>query len=389
VAESTTPRLFTSSLRDERTAAILGLALGVTFTVCFVTGVLSHLIQDPPSWFQWPSRPAGLYRVTQGVHVATGLASIPLLLAKLWVVYPKLFAWPPFTSVAHVVERLAIFPLVAGGVFQLFTGLANINLWYPWPFAFRTAHYWVAWITIGALVVHLGAKWTSTRAALFSRERADAYLEDPERPSDTHRLGTSAFDRRTFLATVFAAAGAVTVFTVGQTVRPLRKLALLAPRRPDVGPQGFPVNRTAAKAGVVNRARSADYRLTVDGKVRQPLTFTRDELQAMPQHEATLPISCVEGWSTTQRWRGVRVRDLLDRAGAESDAEVRVHSLQRRRSYRFSDLNRWHAHDGDTLLALEVNGDQLDIDHGFPLRLIGPNRPGVMQTKWVTRLDVR
>ena len=98
--EQTTPRIFTGSRRDERTASLLGVALGVTFGVCFVTGVLSHLIQDPPSWFQWPSRPAGLYRVTQGVHVATGLASIPLLLAKLWVVYPKLFTWPPFRSVA-------------------------------------------------------------------------------------------------------------------------------------------------------------------------------------------------------------------------------------------------------------------------------------------------
>jgi DMSO/TMAO reductase YedYZ molybdopterin-dependent catalytic subunit len=389
VAENTTLPVFTSSLRDERNAAILGLALGVAFSVCFVTGVLSHLIQDPPSWFQWPSRPAGLYRVTQGVHVATGLASIPLLLAKLWVVYPKLFAWPPFRSVAHLVERLAIFPLVAGGVFELFTGLADTHLWYPWPFNFRAAHYWVAWITIGALVVHVGAKWATTRAALFNREHTDVSLNDAERRTETHRDGTSAFDRRTFLATVFAAAGAVTIFTVGQTVRPLRKLALLAPRRPDVGPQGFPVNRTAATAGVVESARSPDYRLAVDGTVRRRLSFTTDELLALPQHEATLPISCVEGWSTTQRWRGVRVRDLLARAGAASDAEVRVHSLQRRRAYRSSDLNRWHAHDPDTLLALEVNGETLDIDHGYPLRLIGPNRPGIMQTKWVTRLEVR
>jgi DMSO/TMAO reductase YedYZ molybdopterin-dependent catalytic subunit len=389
VVEQITPRVFTSSLRDERNAAILGVALGVTFTVCFVTGVLSHLIQDPPSWFQWPSRPAGLYRVTQGVHVATGLASIPLLLAKLWVVFPKLFAWPPFTSVAHLVERLAIFPLVAGGVFELFTGLADTHIWYPWPFNFRAAHYWVAWITIGALIVHLGAKWTTTRAALFTRNSADAYLTVAQRPSGTHRESTSAFDRRTFLATVFGAAAAVTVFTVGQTVAPLRKLALLAPRRPDTGPQGFPVNRTAATAGVVQSARDPGYRLTVNGKVRRNLVFTRDELRALPQHEATLPISCVEGWSTTQRWRGVRVRDLLDRAGADSGAEVRVHSLQRRRAYRFSDLNPWHAHDPDTLLALEVNGEPLDLDHGYPLRLIGPNRPGVMQTKWVTRLAVR
>ena len=380
MSEETTPRVFTSDLRDERNAALLGIALGVTFTVCFVTGVLSHLIQDPPSWFRWPSRPAGLYRVTQGVHVATGLASIPLLLAKLWVVFPKLFAWPPFRSAAHLVERLAIFPLVAGGVFELFSGLADTHLWYPWPFAFRSAHYWVAWITIGALVVHLGAKWTTTRHAL---------LKDGERPPETHRPATSAFDRRTFLATVGAAAGAVTLFTVGQTVSPLRKLALLAPRRPDTGPQGFPVNRTAATAGVVGAARSPEYRLRVEGKVRRELAFTRDELRALPQHEATLPIACVEGWSTSQRWRGVRVRDLLDRAGAAPDAEVRVHSLQRRRLYRFSDLNRGQAHDPDTLLALEVNGEPLDIDHGYPLRLIGPNRPGVQQTKWVTRVVVQ
>ena len=381
--EQTTPRVFTSKLHDERNAAILGVALGVTFTVCFVTGVLSHLIQDPPSWFQWPSRPAGVYRVTQGVHVATGLASIPLLLAKLWVVLPKLFAWPPFTSAAHLVERLAIFPLVAGGVFELFTGLSNTHLWYPWPFNFRSAHYWVAWITIGALVVHIGAKWAATRATLFVDDASTEVAAAP--PAAT----TSAFDRRTFLASVFGAAGAVTVFTVGQTVSPLRKLALLAPRRPDTGPQGFPVNRTAAAAGVVEAAHHADYRLRVEGSVRQKLVFTRDELLAMPQHEATLPISCVEGWSTTQRWRGVRVRDLLTRAGADSDAEVRVESLQRRRLYRSSDLNRWHAHDPDTLLALEVNGEALDVDHGYPVRLIGPNRPGVMQTKWVTRLVVR
>jgi len=383
VIEQTTPRIFTSRLHDERNAAILGVALGVTFTVCFVTGVLSHLIQDPPSWFQWPSRPAGVYRVTQGLHVATGLASIPLLLAKLWVVLPKLFAWPPFTSTAHLVERLAIFPLVAGGVFELFTGLSDTHLWYPWPFNFRSAHYWVAWITIGALVVHIGAKWAATRATLFVDD-ASADVAALAPPATA-----SSFDRRTFLATVFAAAGALTVFTVGQTVSPLRKLALLAPRRPDTGPQGFPVNRTAATAGVRESARSPEYRLRVDGKVRRKLVFTRDELLAMPQHEATLPISCVEGWSTTQRWRGVRVRDLLDRVGAGSAAEVRVHSLQRRRAYRFSDLNRWHAHDPDTLLAVEVNGEPLDLDHGYPLRLIGPNRPGVMQTKWVTRLVVR
>ena len=63
-------------------------------------------------------------------------------------------------------------PLIGGGIFLLFTGFANINLWYPWPFNFRTPHYWVAWITIGALVVHIGAKFSTTRLPIVSPEAA-------------------------------------------------------------------------------------------------------------------------------------------------------------------------------------------------------------------------
>ena len=101
---ATAEQRFTSKLHETRIAAVLGIALGISFTVCFVTGVLSHLVQHPPSWFEWPSRPAGLYRVTQGLHVITGFTAIPLLLAKLWVVSPRLWTWPPVRSLAHAVE---------------------------------------------------------------------------------------------------------------------------------------------------------------------------------------------------------------------------------------------------------------------------------------------
>jgi DMSO/TMAO reductase YedYZ molybdopterin-dependent catalytic subunit len=224
--------------------------------------------------------------------------------------------------------------------------------------------------------VHVGAKWTTTRGAL-------AHETMPLPPPG------GALDRRGFLGAVFATSGLLTLFTVGQTVRPLERLALLAPRRPNSGPQGFAINRSARSAGVTVTAVDPAYRLVVDGRVERRLSLSRAELAALPQHEATLPISCVEGWSTSQRWRGVRVRDLLERAGAPPDAEVHVESLQRRRASRTSDLNPWHAHDPDTLLALEVGGEPLHLDHGFPVRLIGPNRPGTMQTKWVSRLVVR
>ncbi|MDP9442310.1 MAG: hypothetical protein M3P34_09100, partial [Actinomycetota bacterium] len=109
-------RSFPSRLHSERTAALLGIALGVSFTVCFLTGLLSHAHQHPPSWIDLPSRPAGLYRVTQSVHVATGVASIPVLLAKLWVVYPLFWKRPVFEGIANALERVTLFPLIAGGV---------------------------------------------------------------------------------------------------------------------------------------------------------------------------------------------------------------------------------------------------------------------------------
>jgi DMSO/TMAO reductase YedYZ molybdopterin-dependent catalytic subunit len=364
-------------MHDDRTASILGVALGVCLVTAFVTGLISHYVQHPVSWFHWPTRPAGLYRVTQGIHVATGIATIPLLLAKLWSVAPRLVRLPPLDGAAHALERLSLVPLVFGSLFLLVTGVTNIDQWYPWPFLFTLAHYWAAWITMGALVIHVAAVIGVARAAL-ARDRA---ASEPAVPVP------GAPSRRQFLGAVAAASTLLTVVTIGQTVSPLRRLALLAPRRPDVGPQGFPVNRSAVEAGVTEAARAADYRVTVEGAVARPLSLSVADLEALGVHEATLPIACVEGWSASVRWQGVRVRDVLAAAGARPGARVTVQSLERV-GYGTSTLRRDEAADRDTLLALRCNGEVLHVDHGYPVRLIGPNRPGVQQTKWVTKLVV-
>ncbi len=368
------------SARSERSAALLGVALGVAFTVCFVTGVLSHLIQEPPAWFTWPSRPAGAYRVNQGLHVLTGLAAIPLLVAKVWVVHPKLVERPVVRSLAHGAERLALLPLVGGSVLLLLTGLGNINIWRPWPFGFRDGHYAAAWVVMGGLVIHVAAKGASTWGHLAERPRL--------RAPPGGRAASGGLDRRGFLTAVAGASGLVALLSAGQTVGPLRHLTVLAPRRTDIGPQGFPVNRTAASVGLTAVDLDA-YRLVVDGPgVARPLSLTYEGLRARPQREAELPIACVEGWSASPRWRGVPVRDLLQAAGAREGAELTVVSIQESARLRDSEVNAGQAVDADLLLALEVNGEVLDPDHGFPVRLIGPNRPGVQQTKWVGRIEV-
>lgn len=374
-------RVRSAPTHDDRALALLGSALGVAFTICFVTGLLSHLIQHPPSWFTWPPRPAGLYRVTQGLHVASGTAAIPLLLAKLWAAGPRLVSEPVVRDVAHALERISLLPLVGGSLFLVGTGLTNITGWYPWPFSFVPAHYAAAWITIGALVVHVSATVAVARDSVRRTPRLAVV--------SAHPPPVGGIGRRGFFALVGAAVAGVTLTTIGQTVRPLRRLAVLAPRRPDIGPQGLPVNKTAKAAGVGPELTGDGYRLTVTGRVAAPLTLTMEALRALPQRSARLPIACVEGWSAEATWTGVPVRDLLARAGADGDVEVVVESLQEGGPYRSSTLNRLEARDQDCLLALDLNGAPLVADHGFPLRLISPNRPGVMQTKWVRRLVVQ
>jgi len=67
---------------------------------------------------------------------------------------------------------------------------------------------------------------------------------------------------------------------------------------------------------------------------------------------------------------------------------VPVRSLQQGGSYSVMEMPANFVRDDDTLLALKLNGDDLSIDHGFPCRIIAPNRPGVLQTKWLARIDV-
>jgi DMSO/TMAO reductase YedYZ molybdopterin-dependent catalytic subunit len=367
---------FGSKLRSPRLTSLLGTALAVAFTVCFVTGLISHLIQHPPFWFGWPSRPVNLYRVTQGVHVATGLASVPLLGAKLWSVYPRLFSWPPVRGLVHAIERASIAALVAAALFQILSGILNIARWYaPMPFFFTAGHYWSAWLAIGALLVHIGVKLPIIRTGL-TRATPD-------------RTAPGALSRRGLLGTVAAAAGVITLTTVGQTAAPLAPIAILAPRRPGTGPQHVPVNKTAGGAGVRDAAFDPGYRLTVAGPGRT-VGLALSDLAALPQHTVVLPISCVEGWSSTGTWTGVRLRDLVALVGIDpDDASAYVESLEARGRYRATTVPPPHVRDPYTLIALRLGGEPLHPDHGYPARLIAPNRPGVLQTKWVSRITVR
>ena len=179
---------FTRPAHDVRVSARVGLWLGVAFGVCFLTGLLSHAIQPPPGWFEWPTRPVSLYRITQGLHGLAGVAAIPRLLAKLWSVYPKLFARPAVRSPWHAVERGSVLVLIGAAFFQLATGLLNVFHAYPWRFFFPPVHHAVAWIAIGALIVHVGVKLPLIRDGL-----SDRVDDEPARFRRYYLVGSNVF----------------------------------------------------------------------------------------------------------------------------------------------------------------------------------------------------
>jgi DMSO/TMAO reductase YedYZ molybdopterin-dependent catalytic subunit len=172
----------------------------------------------------------------------------------------------------------------------------------------------------------------------------------------------------------------------------LRRTALLAPHGgadPGSGPGGFQINKTAASRGISARETSEEaWRLVVTGPTGT-VRLSRAELLELPLHSAALPIACVEGWSTSdQWWRGVRLRDLAALVGYDADRapDVLVASLQRRGAFRRAALRSNQVRDPRSLLALDVNGEPLTPDHGYPARVIVPAAPGVLNTKWVARM---
>lgn len=139
-------------------SVVVGRFLGAAFAVCFVTGLYSHLLQDPLDGQRFATWPADLYRWTQGAHVLTGTMLIVLLVAKLWIVWPHLFAWPPARSVAVLLQRASTGVLVAASLLEVMMGFVNTVQWYPWPFDFRTVHFALAWVVLGALLVHIAVQ---------------------------------------------------------------------------------------------------------------------------------------------------------------------------------------------------------------------------------------
>lgn len=398
------PGFWRSPVRGVPFTAVLGLVLLAGITLLFVTGLLSYAAYNPDLnpvndktpdkgllgfyLFPWPTSPHWLYRLTQGLHVTVGIVLVPVLLAKLWSVVPRLFTLPPARSPAHALERISLLLLVGGALFEFVTGLLNIQLEYLFPGSFYPLHFYGAWVFFAAFLAHAGLRAPQAVRVLRTGGLAgpvpDDVLESPAPAPPT-------LSRRGALAMVGAGSLVLLVTSAGRSFDgPLRRLAALTPHgaaEPGSGPNGFQINKTAAAVGITTAETGEGWWLTVSGPAGD-LRFSRAQLLGMEQHSAALPIACVEGWSTSdQWWRGVRLSDLAALAGyPDRPPGVLVESLQRSGAFRRAALRDNQVRDPRSLLALRVNGEDLSPDHGYPARVIVPAAPGVLNTKWVARL---
>jgi DMSO/TMAO reductase YedYZ molybdopterin-dependent catalytic subunit len=408
-----------SPIRGPWLTSVFGAVLLVGIPIEFITGLVSWAAYEPrlagndttPQHgilsfylFNWVTTPSWIYRVSQGTHVLLGLALVPVLLAKLWSVIPRLFAWPPLRSLANLLERLSLLLLVGGAVFEFATGILNVDYDYSFQFSFYNGHFFGAWAFIAGFMVHAALKLGRMRRALRSRRfrtelatgLAGTFPEAPipelDDPLDGSLIAAdparATISRRGVLGLVGGGSLAVFLATAGQSVRWLRPVSLLSPRTQSYGsgPNAFQVNRTAAAAGIAASDTGPSWQLELVGATGTMARLMRADLLAMTLVTAELPIACVEGWSTVQRWTGVRLTDLARLVGTHEVAGAHIQSLERRGGFARASLSGEQVGAAETLLALRVNGADLSLDHGYPARVIVPAAPGVHNTKWVARI---
>lgn len=139
--------------------------------------------------------------------------------------------------------------------------------------------------------------------------------------------------------------------------------------------------------GSVEPRDAASYTLKVSGLVDNPTSYSWDDLEAMRQTSFTETFHCITGWHVPDvPWAGVKLADLLDRAGpADSAKGVRFSSFDG--TYTVN-LTMEEALADDVIVALQMYGEPITHDHGGPVRIYAGSMYGYKSTKWLSEIEV-
>jgi DMSO/TMAO reductase YedYZ molybdopterin-dependent catalytic subunit len=165
----------------------------------------------------------------------------------------------------------------------------------------------------------------------------------------------------------------------------------------DISPD-FPPNGTERPVGPayfqMMLSNFAQWRLTVDGMVRSPLSISFDEIKALPSRTQITMHNCDEGWSAIGQWTGVPLAHVLQTAGLLPNARYVVfHCLDEmvrtadHSGFYYESLDLFDAMHPQTILAYGMNGKALPVEHGAPLRLRVERQIGYKNAKYVTRIE--
>jgi DMSO/TMAO reductase YedYZ molybdopterin-dependent catalytic subunit len=129
------------------------------------------------------------------------------------------------------------------------------------------------------------------------------------------------------------------------------------------------------------------WRLRIDGLVERPCELTYDELRALPRAEQVSTFHCVTGWTVEHvHWAGVRFHDLLALVDPKPHARA-LRFVSAEVPYEDS-LTLAEARLGDAMLAYEMDGRPLRVEHGAPARVVIPEMYGYKNVKWVERIEL-
>ena len=132
--------------------------------------------------------------------------------------------------------------------------------------------------------------------------------------------------------------------------------------------------------------RFADWRLSVDGMVARPASFSLDQLKSYPSHSQITMLQCEEGWSYIAEWNGVPLSHILDVVGVLSQARYVFYFSIEPDTWETIDMA--DAVHPQTLLTYGMNGDELPVGHGGPLRLRIPRQLGYKNVKFINHLTI-
>lgn len=129
----------------------------------------------------------------------------------------------------------------------------------------------------------------------------------------------------------------------------------------------------------------SNYRLDITGLVTAPQSLTYDEVRGLPGYQKVITLHCVEGWDATILWKGIRVRDLLSKAGPQPEANTVIFYAYDGYS---TSLPLDYIEKNDILLAYEMNNVTLPQDRGYPFQLVAEDKWGYKWIKWVTKIEL-